>query len=103
MTDLDTLYKLVKEILEVDGKSRGNDMWLYVQVCKNKNHAVLKQPFYLVMEKSNEYGLPAFESVSRARRKVQSDHPELKPSEAVQERREEYEQMYFEWAIGGNT
>lgn len=100
MADLDTMYKLVKSILEDDTKSRGNDMWLYLQVCKIKNLDAVAQPFYIVMQKASEMGLPAFESVSRARRKVQMEHEELKPSKEIQEIREEYEQMYFEWAKG---
>lgn len=101
MADLDTIYKMVKEILEADTKSRDSDMWLYVQYCKVKNKTVLTKPFYMVMERSNEYGLAPFESVSRARRKVQSEHAELRGSEAVNKIRSEYEQMYFDWATGG--
>lgn len=102
MTDLNTLYALVKGILEDDEKARGNDMWLYLQVCKVKNLDAVAQPFYIVMQKTKDLGLPNFESVSRARRKVQMEHEELKPSKEIQDIRDDYEQMYFEWALRGN-
>ena len=98
MTDLDNIYDCVKEILEHDIKARGDDSVLYVKVCKIKNPAVLTLPFYMVMQDTRKLKLPAFESVSRARRKVQSDFEELKPSESICEAREECEQMFFEWA-----
>ena len=102
MTDLNTIYALVKNILEDDTKARGNDMWLYLQVCKIKNLDAVAQPFYIVMQRTSELGLPNFESVSRARRKVQMEHEELKPSKEIQDARGEYEQMYFEWALRGS-
>lgn len=101
MTDLNSLYKQVIEILQVVKKSRESDMWLYVQVCKRKNIDALSLPFYLVMGNYEKYGLPVFESVSRARRKAQEEQPELKPSQEICEKRKEYEQMYFDWVTGG--
>lgn len=100
MTDMNTMYALVKNILEVDAKARENDMFLYLQVCKLKNLDAVAMPFYIVMQKASELGLPAFESVSRARRKVQMEHEELKPSKGIQDIRSDYEQMFFEWAKG---
>lgn len=98
MTDMDNIYDCVKSILEHDDKARGDDAVLYVKMCKLKNPDVLSMPFYVVMQRSRELGLPAFESVSRARRKVQSDFEYLKPSERICEARSEQEQMMFEWA-----
>ena len=43
------------------------------------------------------FGLPSFASVTRARRKVQAEHPELKDAKAVEIRLEEQEQ-YREFA-----
>lgn len=100
MTDMNTMYDLVKNILETDTKARENDMLLYLQVCKLKNLDAVAQPFYIVMQRSKELGLPSYETVSRARRKVQEEHEELKPSKIVQDAREEYEQMMFVWATG---
>ena len=100
MTDMNTMYALVKNILETDTKARKNDMLLYLQVCKLKNLDAVAQPFYIVMQRSKELGLPSYETVSRARRKVQEEHEELKPSKNVQDVREEYEQMMFDWATG---
>ena len=100
MTDMNTMYALVKNILETDAKARENDMLLYLQVCKLKNLDAVAQPFYIVMQRSKELGLPSYETVSRARRKVQEEHEELKPTKIVQDAREEYEQMMFDWATG---
>lgn len=96
--DLDKIYDCVKDILEHDEKARGDDSVLYVKICKIKNPDVLSMPFYVVMQNARKLGLPAFESVSRARRKVQSDFEELKPSESICDARSECEQMFFEWA-----
>lgn len=101
MNDLDTLYNVVKTILENDVKARENDMFLYLQVCKLKNMDAVAKPFYIVMQKAKELGLPAYESVSRARRKVQEEYEELKPCKAVQDARKEYEQIVFDWVTGG--
>lgn len=101
MTDLNTIYDLVKDILGIDTRARDDDMYLYVQFCKQRDcKEALKMPFYVVMEHSSEFGMPSYESVSRARRKVQSDHPELRGSREITEIRSEYEQMYFDWARG---
>ena len=101
MTDLNTIYNLVKGILEIDTKTRDDDMYLYVQFCKYIGiKAALKLPFYVVMVHSKEFGMPSYESVSRARRKVQSECPELRASEETKAARQEYEQMYLEWARG---
>lgn len=101
MADLNRIYDLVKEILQIDTKARDDDMYLYAQFCKQKECSkALKEPFYLVMSNASKYGLPAYESVSRARRKVQSECPELRASEETKAARQEYEQMYLEWARG---
>lgn len=101
MTDLNTIYDLVKDILVIDTRARDDDMYLYVQFCKQRDcKEALKMPFYVVMEHSSEFGMPSYESVSRARRKVQSECPELRASEETKAARQEYEQMYLEWARG---
>lgn len=45
------------------------------------------------------FGLPSFESITRARRKVQAENPELKDAKAVEIRAEE-EKEYREFAHG---
>ena len=46
------------------------------------------------------FGLPSFESITRARRKVQAEYPELKDAKAVEIRAAE-EEEYREFAHNG--
>lgn len=100
MADLDKMYNIVMQILTDNERARDDDMYLYALFAKIKNLEICSKPFYEVMERASEFGLPSFESVSRARRKVQAEHIELKASEHKKSIRGEYEQMFLEWARG---
>ena len=65
------MAELIKTILESDRKARNSDYYLWVKVCELKCPQSLNKPFRYVISNRNELGLPNFESVGRARRKVQ--------------------------------
>ena len=98
--ELLTLKKLVKDILEQVPETRNSDMLLYFAICAKKNASALDMPFGTVITSLDDYDLPPFESVRRARQKAQADYPHLAASNEVQLFRAENEEMYREFARG---
>ena len=98
------LYKvedIVNEILINDPHAREDDNYLMYQVLRKTNPQILYKPYGVVL--LNQGGKTiSFKSVERARRKVQSKYPELKPSDKVQIQRINYENMYIDYAINGD-
>ena len=96
---------LVKGILEQDEKARSSDNYLYLKVCEYISHEVghfLRQfevPYFLMNMK--ELGYPPFETVRRARQKLQRNFPELRANKEVAGQREENEQAFREFAKEG--
>lgn len=87
--------ELVKSILEVDQKARNSDSFLYLRVLKHieleqreKLNGVTVFDFLLNLQ-GKVY--PCFESVRRARQKVQREYPELSASDEVKMFRAENE------------
>ncbi len=95
MYDLKNTTALVKSILEQDKQSRNSDSFLYLKVLsvvadqKGVRLEAVSVPFFLLNLQGTEF--PPFESVRRARQKLQRRHPELAACEAVQEYRAENE------------
>ena len=103
-TELKTTKALVKTILEQDQRARNSDSFLYLKVldvfAKKNNMDMNKVPVTLFLVKMSAWGFPPFESVRRARQKLQNDHPELRASDDVQASREENETVYLDFARG---
>ena len=100
---LDKIENLVKNILESEPDARADDMYLYYLFC-TKYGFISDSNFFRIFKDSefrNSTGLSVFESVSRARRKVQADNVDLRPSKAVQEARIDKEGEYINYAING--
>ncbi len=104
-TELKNTTALVKDILEQDQKARNSDSFLYFQVLKRLGKEkdldldyVSVTVFLLNMA---EWGFPPFESVRRARQKLQAEYPNLCASEKVAELREENEKAFREFAREG--
>jgi len=80
------LYDKIKTLLELYPELRDSDQLLYWDLLERKqlarNGFISKQDFL---------NAPAFESVSRARRKVVENHPELGASKSVQSGRDKKE------------
>ena len=87
---------IVKEILEECPKSRNSDNFLYTKVIEKLNKGALDKPFWEVMLNLKELGLPCYETISRARRKLQEEFPELQACDAVQDFRTEREETFRE-------
>jgi len=92
-------YELVKGIMEKYPDTRDDDMRLYAIVVHQKTHLKPSVAFYEAMYKHSRYGLPSYESVTRARRKVQEQEEALrgKKYNDRKKRQEEYRQEYTPW------
>lgn len=80
---LNKLENLVIQILREDEESRNSDNRLYVMVIdsivSNGSSMSVKDLFL----NQKKLGIPPFESVSRCRRRVQSDNPELRGDDDI--------------------
>jgi hypothetical protein len=97
-TKLYETKELVKQVLEENERARNSDNELYVEICYRVNPSVLRLPFADVVSDLADHNLPPFESVRRARQKLQAAHPELRPCDEVALFRAENEAAYEEFA-----
>ena len=101
------LYDLVKKLLQVKEELRGDDDLLYLTVIRivhpywnncrittNIENATIGE--FFTSRKSAK--LPTFESVTRCRRKVQEERPDLKPCEMIQKARTRREEEFYNWS-----
>lgn len=71
-------YELVKSIMEKYPDTRDDDMRLYAIVVHQKTRLKPDTAFYEAMYNHSRYDLPSYESVTRARRKVQEQEEALR-------------------------
>lgn len=74
---MNNYYNSVKAILLENPKTRDDDMLLYGAFCMKHNLIAPDANFYVVMANAKRWGVPSYESVTRARRKVQEQEPYL--------------------------
>lgn len=104
MNDLKTISGLVKHILEQNKQARNCDSILYLKVLEHQSHEkgidlrLLSVPVFLTEMK--EQGFAAFETVRRARQKIQATYPELAACEVVEGFRMENEKEFRAYAVG---
>lgn len=102
MNNLKYTSSLVKALLEQDEQLRNSDSLLYLRVLsvvaerKGIDLRGVTIPQFLLELHGTAF--PPFESVRRARQKVQEHHPELRPCEAVADFRAEQEMDYRAFA-----
>ena len=93
---------LVKEVLEENKRARNSDTYLYLQVIYKvgllKGIDVNAMSVTDFLSKRNELGFPCYETVSRARRKVQEEHPELAACDDVEAQRVLNERVFRDYA-----
>lgn len=99
MAKLTKFHNMVYSILETNPETRSDDFLLFYEVLKDlsldycdlnyifKNHAIL--------------GVPSFETITRCRRKIQHDHPELSGA-AMRRIRKEEEKEFKAYALSKN-
>lgn len=85
-----SVHKIVKYVLENYPDSRRDDFALIGRVYMAlEEDTLIKKTFIDVMLNHRKYNLPSFHTITRARRKIFEQHPELKPKEATKKRAEE--------------
>lgn len=90
------LDKIIKEILEKDELARKDDNYLIFLVVQKIAPDMAGTTFAEAMFSAQKRGV-SFESITRARRKVQQDYPNLSDKKTVGIRQEET-QEYVEYA-----
>lgn len=96
--ELQTITAIVKDILVNDPDARNSDEYLYCKVCQKVGGIFVTLPFWKVFLNRKEYGLPPFETVGRARRKLQETHPELAGNSTVEAHRMLNEEVFKDYA-----
>lgn len=89
---------IVKDVLTNCPHTRNSDDLLYIQVCRKLNPMICTQSFQTVMLYRSQLGLPPFESVRRARQKIQAAFPELCGSDEVEAMRVVNEQTVYDYS-----
>lgn len=90
--------KLVKDILVNYKTARNSDTVLYLKVMERLNPPTVKMPFGMVLKNLEDLGLPCYDTVTRARRKIQAEFPELQGDERVKDYRAELEEEYRKYS-----
>lgn len=104
MNDLKTTAALVKTILENDVQSRNSDSLLYLKVlgavANRKGIALDSMTVPCFLSTHHGTAFPCFETVRRARQKVQQHHPHLCACSAVEGFRAQNEETFRAFARG---
>ncbi len=80
---LRNLEKIVEDILKNDELARKDDCYLILQVIRRIYPFEVGKTFADVMFNAKSKGV-SFESITRARRKIQKKYPELKDEETAE-------------------
>lgn len=92
MAKLQTMEKVVLEILEQSPAARKDDFVLMWLVCQKTKPEICEMRFADVMYHHKTYGLPNWKTVERCRRKVFEKRPDLIPPETAKRRHKEEEE-----------
>ena len=102
MNNLKHTTKIVKAILEEDEQARNSDSFLYMRVLdvygENNGIDIKQMSITTFLLNLREFGFPPFESVRRARQKIQATFPHLAASGKVGAMREENEKEFVEYS-----
>ena len=97
MNKLYRVEETVKEFLINNPETRDNDTLLQKLVMIKINPDIANMPFSYVMDNRTNLGLPPFESIRRARAKLQRQYENLKPSKEVEEARRDEQVTYYDY------
>lgn len=87
MKDIYKVHEIVEGILETNIEARNSDMYLYYAVCRKINPIACSMPFDTIWPNYRRFGLPNYDSVGRARRKIQETREDLKACKEVDDER----------------
>lgn len=96
LTKLNQIKAIVGRVLETHEEARKDDFVLFALVCDEMG-VPSNFDFRTMLREHKLFGLPSWESVSRARRKIQAEYRALTDEKTVEKRKEE-EAKYLEFA-----
>ena len=103
MTDLKKTSAIVEHLLRTNKQTRNSDSYLYLKVLEyldeQRDDSVSRLPVSTFLRYLDDFNVPGFETVRRARQKMQVKFPELAACEKVQEGRFVNEQRYRAFAL----
>ena len=101
--NIKNVANMVKEVLTEHPDTRNNDYLLWVKVIEldQDKSPLLIEDFRKVVANLRVLGIPNFETVSRARRKLQEKYPDLRATEETRQFRSEKEQEFKDFAKNG--
>lgn len=91
--------KYVENALRNRPKTREDDNLLYIDVIRQIDPALVNVNFLMTFENARAKKLPAYETISRCRRKLQEKYPELEETLEVKSQREEQQMNMFEYSM----
>lgn len=91
--EFETIMGTVKSIMERDERARNDDKFLIISVLRAMG-------FKIYIDYKDLPNIPSFESITRARRKLQEIHSELAPQEHIEVARSNKEQKIRELMLG---
>ena len=104
MDNLRNTKNLVKNALETSVKARNSDNYLYYLVCKAvmtaRGEDIDSLSFQEGLLYREKFHLPAYETVRRARQKIQQVNPDLAATAEVEAERAIREEAFREFARG---
>lgn len=98
MTDLKQTSAIVEHLLRENRQTRNSDSYLYLKVLEYLDESICHLPVRVFLNSMGDFNVPGFETVRRARQKLQAKFPELAACEKVQEGRFVNEQRYLAFA-----
>lgn len=102
MEELKTTTDIVETIMQTAEETRNNDNLLYLRLLdvlgKHRGIDYIHMTVIDFFRRLPELDIPTIETVSRLRRKVQQENPELKANAEVTAFRAEREEMFREYA-----
>lgn len=81
MGKMQGIEKNVRAVLEKYPESRGNDFVLYAMYIKENTPELATVGLIYALLEAQRLGMPSYESVTRARRKIQQFNEDLRPPE----------------------
>lgn len=95
---IESVEKLVHQALLKNKSARNDDHLLYIEVIYLIDPALVNVNFMMNFKNARNLGLPPFESVSRARRKLQEKYSELRAINEVENARKNKQIEFEEYA-----
>lgn len=107
MKNMNNISNMVKKVLIEIPETRDDDNLLWLEALRESlkdrksGYAMADLTLAYVLKSIHKLGLPSFETVSRARRKLQAKYPELRGSENVRRERAKKEKTFKEYSKNG--